>query len=799
MKIKFLKYISIIISFLILTIIYLSIFGVETEKFNKQIVEKINQSNSNLDLKFKKIKLTLDPLNFKINAKTIGAQIIYQKKILELEYIKTQISLSSIFKNKIASSHLEISTKSILLKDLVSFARAITNRTELFFLERMINNGYVILDINLNFDKDGGIKKDYEINGILKDARINFKKYNFEEIDFILNVKNNIFNFKDIKFRTNKMNFFSDNLKVTKDKKDFIVEGMIENKDSTLDNTPYDLIKLNFENIDFSSKNNFSFKIDNKFKLENLVIVSEIVIDKFEYKKPVLVSEYFPKVENIIYMRDHKIKATYKKDNYSVIGSGKIKLQKEYDEIEYIINSKNKDFNSSFKIALSEFSLKSQEFLKNFLPNINDVIVLKKHQVEIKYNKNSLSFKGLGKIQLENEFEKINYSISKIDNEFNFNTELELSKTLLKIDYLNFTKSKDLNILLTVDGSYEKNKELNLKKISVLNNKNQILLSNFLLDRENKIIKIDKIDLNYVDTENKKNQLFLQRSKKNDYELKGSIFNANKLVTNLLKDKKDDEKSNIFKNDINLYINLDEVFIDDETIVRNLKGKLRLENNKIIQTNISALFKDNENFTFTINTNKGEKITTLFSSKAKPFVKRYKFIKGFEDGYLDFYSSKKGRISKSTLKIYDFKLQKLPTLTKLLTLASLKGIADILSGEGIRFDEFEMNFNNNNNSMTIDEIYAIGPALSILMSGYVEPEKLISLRGTLVPATTINKTISTIPILGKILVGDKTGEGVFGVSFKIKGPPKDLETTVNPIKSLTPRFITRTLEKIKKN
>jgi len=30
-------------------------------------------------------------------------------------------------------------------------------------------------------------------------------------------------------------------------------------------------------------------------------------------------------------------------------------------------------------------------------------------------------------------------------------------------------------------------------------------------------------------------------------------------------------------------------------------------------------------------------------------------------------------------------------------------------------------------------------------------------------------------------------------------PPKDLETTVNPIKTLTPRFITRTLEKIKKN
>ena len=102
------------------------------------------------------------------------------------------------------------------------------------------------------------------------------------------------------------------------------------------------------------------------------------------------------------------------------------------------------------------------------------------------------------------------------------------------------------------------------------------------------------------------------------------------------------------------------------------------------------------------------------------------------------------------------------------------------------------------NLITIEEIYAIGPAVSMLMSGYIEKEKLISLRGTLVPATTINKTIASIPLLGKILVGEKAGEGVFGVSFKIKGPPKNLKTTVNPIKTLTPRFITRTLEKIKK-
>ena len=194
----------------------------------------------------------------------------------------------------------------------------------------------------------------------------------------------------------------------------------------------------------------------------------------------------------------------------------------------------------------------------------------------------------------------------------------------------------------------------------------------------------------------------------------------------------------------------------------------------------------------------GDQITTFYSDLAKPFVKKFKFIKGFEEGKINFSSTKLNKRSNSQLNIYDFKLKELPALTKILTLASLQGISDTLTGEGVRFNEFEMIFSNEGNLMNIEEMYSIGPAMSILMEGYVQKDKLISLKGTLVPATTINKFVSSIPLIGDVLVGKKTGEGVFGVSFKIKGPPKNLKTSVNPIKTLTPRFITRTLEKIKK-
>ena len=84
------------------------------------------------------------------------------------------------------------------------------------------------------------------------------------------------------------------------------------------------------------------------------------------------------------------------------------------------------------------------------------------------------------------------------------------------------------------------------------------------------------------------------------------------------------------------------------------------------------------------------------------------------------------------------------------------------------------------------------------MEGYVVKKELVSLKGTLVPARTVNKVIGWIPVVGKILIGSKVGEGVFGVSFKMKGHPKDIKTTVNPIKTLTPRFVTRTIRKNKR-
>ena len=711
-----------------LIVIYLSIIGVKTDKFNNQITSKVREINSNLDLKLNQVNIKLNPLSFTVDLKTLGTDLSYQDNIIQLENLKSQISLKSIFKNEFAISELAISTKSIALKDLIILVKEVKNYQQLFIANEIIDNGYIVADLKFEFNEVGNIKDNFIIKGLVNNAELTLSNKKVTKLNFIFQANNKELNLEDLTFLLNNKSLNIPKLNAKKYDDNFLVTGIVKNKDLNfekndikkfLDNK---LINKNLNNLSFNSESNFKFNIDNKLKIKNLDIQASVNVNKLDI------------------------------DNF--IGDNSI------------------------------------------LPNIKKNLVFENQQIKINYNKSKIEITGSGNIFIQNNLDVINYQITNIQDNYLFNLDFEIEDNPLILNFINFEKDVESSLSLKLKGALKKDK-LKFDHIILTEDKNIISIENLQLSKDFKIDELETINLNFEDKSKLKNELKLKKDK-NVYVISGASFNADHLITELLKSNEDNKKK-FFSKNFELKINVEKVYLDANNKIDNLKGKIILSNNEVVNLNLESDFSNNKKITFTIRDNNGEKITTLFSDEAKPLVDRYKFIKGFTEGKLDFYSSKKNNESKSNLKIYDFKLKELPALTKILSLASLQGIADLLSGEGIRFSEFEMNFDNKADLMTINEIYAIGPAISILMEGYVEKDSLVSLRGTLVPATTINKTIGSIPLIGNILVGKKVGEGVFGVSFKIKGPPKDLETTVNPIKTLTPRFITRTLEKIKKN
>ena len=856
---KYLFIIPITIIFLFASIItYLNFFGIKTDKFNKLIYSKISQINPKLSSEINDVFIKLDIKEQTIKLETSNVKLQIAEEYLYLDKIISKLSISNLFNNRSIQS-LEILLREDEISNFKSFISEYDYNFSRELILSQIKKGKIKASIVLDFQNNNKTF-DYSILGKVTNAQINLlNKGELEKIsfNFISDQKQHFIN--DLQFIYEDINFNSETISVKKSDNSFIINGDISNKKQVFDikklqkNLDYNFDFIQNSKVNLSSNNKFSFSLINKKKIDKFELKSKINFDEIKFKKnlnlPININNGELKLDyknhifdinvnsKIYFLSDEKKQPNLgdakflisKKKNENIkfkgnfsntgnkINSDQIKeiinidnklipsqdLQFDSNNsIEFEFNKKNKiekyKLNSNLKISKLEISHNGSN-LKRFLPEYKDIIIFKDNLIEINLNKKIKDIKLKGLYSLNNNLSD-SYKINLIQNSeiLDFDANINLNNLFLNFKSLDYKKNKKINSNLIIKGRYKD--DLKFNQIEYKENLNTIQASNIILSKKYKIKNIDSVILNYENLNQKLNNIKFQKKNDNRYKLSGSEFDAQLLISNYLKGENTNNIFERFENiNANISVELNNIFIDKNSKLTNLVGEILLKKNDVISAEIRSKINNKNDFSLSIKTNsRDEKVTNLFIEEPEPFIKNYKFIKGFTEGKLSYGSIEKNNETKANLKIFDFKVQDVPVLAKLLTLASLQGIADILTGEGIRFNEFEMNYQSKQSLTNINEMYAIGPAISILMEGYIDRNKLTSLRGTLVPATTINKTISKIPLLGDILVGKKVGEGVFGVSFKIKGPPKDLKTSVNPIKTLTPRFITRTLEKLKK-
>ena len=162
------KFFLFLITIIILIIIYLSFFGINTNKFNDLIKSKVLNINPKIKLDLNSLDLKLNLSNLTINVTTDEPNLLFNNNKIALESIKTNVSIKSLIKKKFLISNLEISSKKNKLDDLILLARSFKNNPELFILSKVIKDGFLVADIKLNFDIKGNIKDDYEIKGFIK-------------------------------------------------------------------------------------------------------------------------------------------------------------------------------------------------------------------------------------------------------------------------------------------------------------------------------------------------------------------------------------------------------------------------------------------------------------------------------------------------------------------------------------------------------------------------------------------------------------------------------------------------------
>ena len=79
---RIVKILVILIITLATIVIYLSIYGVKTDKFNKEIIKNVSKINKKINLSLNEVNYLLNPLNFSINISTKNPKILLEDKSL---------------------------------------------------------------------------------------------------------------------------------------------------------------------------------------------------------------------------------------------------------------------------------------------------------------------------------------------------------------------------------------------------------------------------------------------------------------------------------------------------------------------------------------------------------------------------------------------------------------------------------------------------------------------------------------------------------------------------------------------
>ena len=685
--------------------------------------------------------------------------------------------------NKDTSLKLEKIKFKFDIKDINLFLE--TNNPELIYKDSKIpvDNVKAYLDFislvksNPKIDKINISSKEISIDQ-LKNIIIKTKPSNLNSL-VINKIKNG-------KLLINLEMYFKENLNFG----DFILRGDVKETDIIISND------LNLTNVSFnffadssdiliknvSSKTqgvlikngNLSIKRNDEINIKS-DFSTEIKIDKRN------ILNYLAFFENIKFVnKESNISANL--DNFL-----DITFDKTFKVTNYVYTNKGKVNELFFKFDKS--------FKNSFLKQEIDSLSFKDSDLNIRYSsdkKNNISASGSYSANnkdfyyydFKNNFSK---EISNIDLDFEFAQKLS-------IDFINYEKEEDKIAKIFLKVSTKKDK-IDIKELQYKENKNLIEVEKIEISKKN-LTSLKKIKVKTFEKKDLKNDFTLDFGKK--ITISGNKYDAKNLNKYLNQKTKNNMLKKISK----------EIHIDLKNIDTPLSKKLMnfrllgvIEKGKFVKISSKGDFGDNKFLDISMKNDKKNKRKYLevYSDLPQPLLSEYSFFKGLTEGILMFSSIIEDNTSSSKLIIENFKVVNAPGVVKLLSLADFGGLADLAEGEGLSFEKMEIKINNNKGFLKLNELYAVGPSVSVLMEGYKEESGLTSLKGTLVPAKNLNKFLSKIPVIGKIIIPEEVGEGLFGVSFKMKGMPGKMKTTINPIKTLTPRFITKALEKSKES
>ena len=172
----------------LISIIYLSTFGIETKYFNSIIEEKSKPITKKINLKFNKTKIKLNLKDLNLSLKLVQPRFSYGDRSINLNRFDFYLPIKYFFNQNFILEKIIIKFTDQNINKINYFTSEFLSIPTRILINRTITKGAIDADSIITFDEKGKITKNLLVNGKLKNSQIYFSK-NFIINDVSLNFK----------------------------------------------------------------------------------------------------------------------------------------------------------------------------------------------------------------------------------------------------------------------------------------------------------------------------------------------------------------------------------------------------------------------------------------------------------------------------------------------------------------------------------------------------------------------------------------------------------------------------------
>ena len=315
----FLKFFFLLLITITLLIIYLSYFGIKTDKFDNLIKNKANEVNQYIKLEFKKTKIHLNPTELNLIVKLQNPKILIRNNEIDLSKLDLFLSLKSFFSSDFLLKRAEVAFIKNDIKDLTKISNIFLPRFINKRLDKIFAKGNLEGEFVIPFQPDGSIGNDYGFSGKVSNALINLtKEFSIKnlttEINHVKNIDSNGFKVTIQKGSIYDLELANSiiNLRYEKDEtkiKSFLrTNGKINFSQIKKISSLFGLNTNIFKDINGTAdlKTNINFDFDKKFKVKNLSysIDGNIANLELHTREKRIIKKYLPEYDPKIILKD---------------------------------------------------------------------------------------------------------------------------------------------------------------------------------------------------------------------------------------------------------------------------------------------------------------------------------------------------------------------------------------------------------------------------------------------------------------------------------------------------------------